>query len=280
MGIHQRLWFDIQRTLGDIQRVCVEARAVDLLTRRREAESAGLEDMLERASVYLEADVDKRFREADTISHDPTFISRHPAGVGLDVVAMRSKLRKQLSWLKGRLAEELTEREVYHCLFPIVIYTDELVHETTEGAAAHWEPLQSELYDVDNGGEVFFSTVDTLLHKDDTHPLIFEVFFYCLNDGFVGQYDGNAGKIVEYCRRLAERIPVERPSGDDVVTAPAGAVELVSLPVRFYAAAAGAAAMLYVALQLLAYYEVSEEKEMLDQGIGRSDEAADVAPAH
>jgi len=278
MSINQRLWFDMQRTFAEIQHVCVEARAVELLNRRREAEGAGLEDMLERASVYLDSDLDVRFREADTISHDPAFIAKHEPGTGIDIVAMRTRLRKQLSWLKTRLADDLTEREVYYCLFPIVIYTDELVHETTVGAASHWEPLQGELYDVDNGGEVFFTTVDTLLHKDDTHPLIFEVFFYCLNDGFVGQYDGNAGKVHEYRRRLADRIPIERPS-DDGTLGPTAAVELVSFPARFYGAAALGALALFALLQVVAFYEVGQEKELLDQGIQSTEAMDDDAPS-
>lgn len=261
-GSHQRLWFDIQRVLAELQRICVDARAVELLNQRRKAEAIGFDELLERVSMVPESMSDPRFDTAETLSQGPTFVARHPPGSRVDVVAIRAQLRKQLSWLKGRLAEELTEREVYNSLFPIVIYTDELVHVATEGASTMWEPLQGELYDVDNGGEVFFSSIDTLLHKDDTHPLIFEIYFFCLHDGFVGQYHGQPGRVLEYCRRLAEHIPVRSPVREGFEDGPAAPVRLLPFPVRGYLMSAAAVLALWLGLHSIARYEIERESQL------------------
>lgn len=255
----QRLWFDIQRVLAEIQRICVDARAIALLNQRRIAEAKGFEELLERVSLMPGCAVDARFDEAEALSVGPAFVAKHPAGTGVDVVAIRSQLRKQLSWLKGRLAEELTEREVYNSLFPIVIYTDELVHVATEGESTKWEPLQGELYDVDNGGEVFFSGIDILLHKADTHPLIFEIYFFCLRDGFVGQYHGQPGRIDDYCRRLAEHIPTTLPGSDGIADGPAASVRLLRFPVRSYLLSAVGVVSLWFGLRAFATYEIEED---------------------
>lgn len=263
-GIQLRLWFDIQRSLAELQRVCVEARAVHLLNQRRELEGKGLEEVLVRVSVHPEQAVDPRFDCAQALSQSAAFVAKHPAGSEIDIVAVRAQLRKQLLWLKARLAEDLTEREVYHCLFPIVIYTDELVNVATEGASTRWEPLQGELYDVDNGGEKFFETIDTLLHKDDTHSLIFEIYFFCLHDGFVGQFYGQPGKIHEYCRRIAERIPVERPGAAELSDGAAAAVTLVPFPWRVYVWTAITVLALGLGLQFIAHKEVQLDLGILD----------------
>jgi type IV/VI secretion system ImpK/VasF family protein len=237
--------------------LCVQTRAAELVQQRRLAQAAGLEQMLTRLSQIPEYAGRSRFSEAEELSTNTQFQADHPDGP--DIVQLRASLRKRLNWLKSQLSEVMTEREVYYGLFPIVIYTDELVHYATRGIADKWESLQSELYDIDNGGELFYTVIDTLLRKDDTHPLIFELFYFCLKDGFVGMYEGNAGKLQEYQDRLSARIPIERPAQSLELSA--GAVGLVPFPWRFYVYAVGAAAIACLALWGWAHYEINAEED-------------------
>ena len=92
------------------------------------------------------------------------------------------------------------------------MYTDELVAAVMPGQTARWEPLQGELYDIDNGGELFYSILEDCLRKEETPPVVFEVFYFCLNDGFLGMYQGDRKKIEEYEARLANRIPLGPPT--------------------------------------------------------------------
>ncbi len=125
------------------------------------------------------------------------------------LVELRSAIRGKLDVLRAALSARLTERETYLVLFPIVIRFDELVqNRLLGGGSVAWPPLQKELFGIDNGGEQFYETLDDLLRKADTLPFIYEVYYFCLSDGFKGKYIDNLAKIDEYKRKLADKIPL------------------------------------------------------------------------
>lgn len=126
-----------------------------------------------------------------------------------DVVQIRANIRTKLDFLKARLGEHLNEREVYLVLFPLVVYFDEIVHSRLpQGKHMNWPPLQKELFKISNGGEMFYITLDDILRKPETLPFIYEVFYFCLRDGFKGRYAEDAIKISEYEAKLKDKIPV------------------------------------------------------------------------
>ena len=243
------LWFHIETAFAEVDDLCVTARAAQLAVRRSQNEArmaksfgrgrGGEEDEGE--------DTDPRFARAAQLAKDLAFREAHPEGA--DLVELRARLRKRLTWLKARLAEALSDHDVYHALFPIVVYTDELVMGVTRGGASRWEPLQSELYDVANGGELFYSILEDRLREDETHPLIIEIFFFCLSDGFLGMFQSDPKKIDEYKARLAERIRLN-PTGVVEANEPS-LVELVRFPWQYYAIAASAVVLGYLLLSWL-----------------------------
>ena len=163
---------------------------------------------------------------------------------------MRDGMRKLLDALRSELARTLTEHEVYSVLIPIVVYCDELANAVTREAMKRWEPLQSEKFNIENGGELFYWSIDERLRQQETHPLVFEVFYFCLNDGFVGMHQGDPRKIDEYKDRLRKRIPLQPAGGGprkDRV-----APRLVKFPWKYYAAAASAVLVVYVLLRWVA----------------------------
>lgn len=259
VGLHPRLWFDIERWVDALHRICAEVRASEQLNRRRLADGAGVAMLEERLGAGAASS------SGAGLAAGGALLTQRPAGALADVVVAREELRRLLGFLKARLADELTEREVYHLLFPLVIYTDELLNEATDGGVTRWEPLQGELYDVDNGGELFFSTVDMLLHKDDTHPLIFEVYYFCLSDGFLGEHHGHPGKIQEYRRRIAERIPVE--ASPPSVTGRERPVRLERFPLRTYLFSAGAVVVVCLLFAYWARSAVEESRVVFAQGV-------------
>ena len=138
--------------------------------------------------------------------------------------------------LENRLAEVLSDHDRFNALFPIVVYIDELVQVGTRGEASRWQPLQGEFFNEKNGGETFFTYLDDNLKQIKTHPIVLEVYYFCLSDGFVGVYRDNPKKIEDYRHKLAERIPV-KPIETGRAEGPKS-VELVSFPWAFYAVAA------------------------------------------
>ncbi len=173
-----------------------------------------------------------------------------------DLVEVRSKLRNKLDLLKAQLAEHLTEREVFLVLFPLVVLFDELVQNrfVAGGGGGSWPPLQSELFKIDDGGEVFYNTLDDLLRKPDTLPFVYEVFYLCLSLGFRGRYTDNLTKINEYKHKIETKIPQPVVPRRDLADERRAAFSFGSVPKLRYAVAGSVLVLVYVGLRFLAAY--------------------------
>jgi type IV/VI secretion system ImpK/VasF family protein len=179
-----------------------------------------------------------------------------PAGVeSFDLVGVRAEIRKQLDILRVKLAEQLTERDCYLVVFPIVAYFDE--HIKTCYLAERqlsWPPLQKELFEIDEAGELFYETVDDLLRKPQTIPFIYEVYYFCLSQGFQGKYADNPVKISEYMKKLREKIPVVDLSSVQIAAEETGQVRLVGSALWYYLASAAVLVLFYLVLLGLSQY--------------------------
>lgn len=246
------LWFDIEAAFAEFDRLYIEALAAELSASKHEEQRLPRGSTIDGARDDSRDDApseDWRLAKALELAKDPEFREAHRAGA--DLVELRAHIRKRLTWLRSRLADVLPEYEVYHALFPIVVYCDELVNGVTKGKPSRWEPLQSELYDIDNGGELFYSILEERLRQAETHPIVFEVFYFCLNDGFVGMYQGAPKKIEEYLGRLRDRIPC-KPIAVTETTRERGRIELVEFPWQYYAVAGAVIVAGYVLLRVMA----------------------------
>ncbi|MDY0162852.1 DotU family type IV/VI secretion system protein [Desulfobotulus sp.] len=126
-----------------------------------------------------------------------------------DLVLARAGIREALEGLREALSGEIGERDLYYILFPIVAHLDEGVQTRYMGPdlSGGWAPLQRELFDTDAAGVLFYETLEDLLLKPQTLPLVFEVYYFCLHDGFCGRMVSNPAKRQEYMERLRIRIP-------------------------------------------------------------------------
>ncbi len=130
-----------------------------------------------------------------------------------DLVRVREQIRINLNGLRNKLGEHLSERDCYLALFPLVAHFDEVVQTTRLDAnQVSWPPLQRELFGIDDAGEMFYETLNDILVKPQTFPFIYEVFYYCLNDGFRGKYADNPMKITEYMEILRSKINTALPA--------------------------------------------------------------------
>lgn len=159
--------------------------------------------------------------EAQARSNDATIVVSQPLAV---LKTLRDDIRTRLDELRADLAKVLSEREVYQVLFPLTIHYDELVLRRlspTEQTA--WPLLQSERYGINDGGDVFYSFADDRLANAETPPLVFEVLYFCLSDGFIGRYANDAAKIAGYKAKLTARIPMPKtPAQKKAAQADAG----------------------------------------------------------
>lgn len=253
MASTSSLWLAFDEAFSEIERLCVEARAAQLALHRREQEEALLRGLsaarVSRAEPSSDPPKNPREARASDLARDLAFYEAHAAGP--DLVALRAGIRERLQWLKSELSAVLSEHELHYVLLPLVIYIDELVTSITRGEASRWEPLQSELYDIENGGELFYALMDDHLKKSDTHPFVFQIFYFCLSDGFVGMAERDPRKIEQAKAILAARIPLVAPAKgpEQVRDQP---IELVKFPVRYYVWAAVAMLASWAALSFAA----------------------------
>ncbi|WP_129348369.1 DotU family type IV/VI secretion system protein [Sorangium cellulosum] len=252
MGSTTALWFAIEEAFAEVEGLCVEARAAELALEHKKREEAAVRSLgrgrttaVEEDAPRAEVEKGRRAARAAELARDLAFQEAHPGGA--DFVRLRARVRQRLVWLKGQLSSTLPEHDVHYVLFPIVVHFDELVRLVSRGATTRWEPLQSELYNVDNGGELFYTRLEERLVQEETPPIVFEAFYFCLSDGFQGMHQGDARKIAEYKARIELRIP-KKPVEDVDDDAAGPPVELVRFPWLYYAAALGAVVGLYAVL--------------------------------
>ena len=191
----------------------------------------------------------------ESYGETPTEEASPAADQCYDVVGVRSEIRTRLDFLRVKLAETLTERDCYLVLFPIVAYFDEHVKTCyLDENQLSWPPLQKELFQIDEAGELFYETVDDLLRKPQTIPFIYEVYYFCLNQGFQGKYVDNPVKISEYMKKLREKIPVVDLSNAQTAAAETGQVKLVGSAAWYYLASAAVLILCYLLLLAFSHY--------------------------
>ena len=115
-----------------------------------------------------------------------------------------------------------------------------------------WPLLQKELFDMNDGGDVFFEFVEERLKKASSPPLVFTVLYYCLSDGFIGKFGQDPAKAAAFKKRLAESIPLpempgkqkrKRRRGDDEDLVPLP--NKVMHPAIYYVATLGVLVLLF-----------------------------------
>jgi type VI secretion system protein ImpK len=120
---------------------------------------------------------------------------------------LREDLLAQIERLEERLSKDLSEADIELMLFPLVLLCDEMVMvRLAKDQHTQWHLLQTELFSINYGGDVFYEFTDEQLSKPGTAIEVFEVLYYCLISGFVGRFGFDSGKIQRYRSLLGERI--------------------------------------------------------------------------
>jgi type VI protein secretion system component VasF len=116
-------------------------------------------------------------------------------------------LHKRMRDLLARLSATLPAAEKRDLLFVLAIHLDEKIQRRlTRSEEPNWPLLQRALFEVHDGGELFYELVGERLRQVDASPLLLELCYFCLADGFVGRHSRNPQKIDLCKRKLAARI--------------------------------------------------------------------------
>ena len=125
----------------------------------------------------------------------------------IDLVEVRSKLRIELETLRDLLIAQYSERDAYLVLFPLIAHCDEFIRKLILNSdQLNWPSFQEEFYKIDDAGDVFYDLLDDLLAKPETLPLVYEIYLFCLKDGFLGRYSVYPQTIAEYIKKISTRI--------------------------------------------------------------------------
>jgi type IV/VI secretion system ImpK/VasF family protein len=172
-------------------------------------------------------------------------------------VVVRARVRDELKRFRQALGAVFSSVEAFEILFPLVVHCDELLR-TAAGARAHrWEPLQSEMFEVEDGGEQFFVRLRMLLESEDVHPFAYEVYYFCLSDYFGGRWRGNESRLGEFKRLLRERIRPPHPAPPPERELEAVDIRAAGFPWTYYLAAAAFLGLVLIVLLVASHLLVT-----------------------
>lgn len=188
-----------------------------------------------------------------------------PAGYTRKRLAVREALEARLD---PALSEALGLWQKHLAVTAIVAYIDERERVALGPLAVAWRLplLQTELFEIDDGGDRFFAQLDELLRRADVHALIFEIHLYCLRAGFVGRFRDRRHDLERLQARLIARVRADQPRRASAAPPPAlplarrQRVGFVGFPLRYYLGAIAAAVALFVGLRLASRREVERSR--------------------
>jgi type VI secretion system protein ImpK len=104
-------------------------------------------------------------------------------------------LKKRIQELLRQIERESREagypdEDIHRAVFALVAFIDETIIASEWDQKDHWlsNPLQLQLFNRYDAGEVFFITLDTLRQRPENYRELLELYFLCLSLGFRGKY--------------------------------------------------------------------------------------------
>jgi len=156
-----------------------------------------------------------------------------------DVLARIKELRSALA----------AEQGVEHAMHALVLYCDERIMDRLPAyLAPSWPLLQEELFRRNTGGSDFFRLIDRMLEGEPPPDLVIEVYYFCLADGFEGQYADDPASLEAYKQRLRGRITAPEPERPAREPAAAPSASPIRSRVLYYVVAALAVVVVAVLL--------------------------------
>lgn len=129
----------------------------------------------------------------------------------IQVSDAREGIRTVLKQLYDAVQTLLGDRNAYYALFALTAYCDEIAHSYLQQQhSPGWEPLQIELFNINDAGTLFYRYVELFRGRNDIPSLIFEIYYYCLKSGFKGSYITNPAARKAYLDELEAHISYEK----------------------------------------------------------------------
>ena len=131
----------------------------------------------------------------------------------------------------------------------LVLYFDErIMDQLPEFLATSWPLLQTRFTGRKTGGSDFFHVIDELLKAESQPALVFEVYYFCLSSGFLGQYADDLAALDRYKQRLRARIIAPEPQRQPREPVAAASPVPIKSPALYYAVAVAVVVVVGLAL--------------------------------
>ena len=123
-------------------------------------------------------------------------------------------------------------------MLALVLYFDEyIMDELPDFLATSWPLLQTRLTGRKTGGSDFFRLIDRLLDAEPQPGFVFEVYLFCLNSGFQGQYADDLVSLEACKQRVRSRVAAPLPQRQPREPAAAASPAPIKRPALYYLAA-------------------------------------------
>jgi type IV/VI secretion system ImpK/VasF family protein len=116
------------------------------------------------------------------------------------VLVLAGEVRARILRLREELASEPSRD---HIVLVLVLYLDERIMQMlAEDLCLSWPMLQREWLGSTHGGDELYRILEHVLAMAEPPLALLEVFYFCLNSGFVGRYAGQPTLIEAWKDRL------------------------------------------------------------------------------
>jgi type VI protein secretion system component VasF len=133
----------------------------------------------------------------------------------LAFLPLHEELISSIAFCHQNISAYLSENEWEYLQCALIFHCDETVlTQTLERKAniktkklqfkAKWPTLQKQLLECRDGGERFFSKLDELLTLSSEFPVAIETYYFCLKQGFKGQYLYQPERLEHYLKRCSK----------------------------------------------------------------------------
>jgi type IV/VI secretion system ImpK/VasF family protein len=218
---------------------------------------------------------DKLFEEAESLreASEAEPLGRPvvaPAGPPAAPAGYARKRRELRDALETRLDPALIDHvglwQKHLIMTAVAAFIDERERVALGPLADAWRlPLvQTELLEIDDGGDRFFAQLGELLGRADVHALVFEVHLYCLRAGFVGRLRDRRHDLEKLQAKVVARVRAEQPRRPSPTAPPSPPgrrrVGYITFPLRYYLGAAAAVVAMFATLRIASNREVADSK--------------------
>ena len=129
-----------------------------------------------------------------------------------NIIMVQTDMMRLIRNFQQKLATQMTKDKAQHVVLPVTLAFDEwLLKHYFQKRLIVWPLLQTQLFQVNNGGQLFYTTLEQHLKQAEAQDVLqqnflFEIYYFFLKEGFGGMYANAPKERVAYLQQLETRL--------------------------------------------------------------------------